>query len=600
MSATASSAAPLASRSIYIFRKALRLHDNESLLSAVAGATVLFPVFILDPHFCRPATLHANRFNFLLESLADLDASLRALGSRLFVVRGAPATVLPTLLTEWRVGRVTWEDDTEPYAQERDAVLSALCAARGVASTAVHGHTLWAPAALAARAGGAARVPSSYESFLKLAASLPPPPKPFPRPTALPPAAACGVSEGMHGLPTLAACGYDPAAVTTFFRGGGGETAALARLRARVETRQDWVRHFSKPHTNPTALAPDTTGLSPHLKFGCLGARTFYWALEGVPGKATAPPVSLTGQLLWRDFFYAQAWAAGRNFGVMVGNPLCRQVAWGYDAALLEAWERGRTGYPWIDACMAQLRRDGWLHHLGRHAVACFLTRGDLWQSWEHGARIFDKYLVDSDWALNNGNWMWLSCSAFYYQYFKVYSPVSFAKKLDPNGDYIRKFLPQFKDFPAKFIYEPWEAPLAVQRAHGVEVGVGYPARVVIHDTASRANKERMAQAYEAHKEGRGAEQAAAAAHLAKGAGAAQVGGAAAGSRAWKDAPAEGGGGDEGGGGGGGGASSSSSSGSSSAVAAAAPALPAAGGGKRRRQESLEEALARQGGAAKK
>jgi cryptochrome len=582
--AVAGPAAP--ARSLYLFRKALRLSDNPSLLSAAAGATVLFPTFILDPHFCRPATLHANRFNFLLESLADLDASLRALGSRLFVVKGSPATVLPTLLSDWRVGRVTWEEDTEPYAQERDATLAALCAARGVASAAVHGHTLWAPPALAARAGGAARIPSSYESFLKLAATLPPPARPFPRPAALPPAAACGVPEGAHALPTLAACGYDPAAVTTFFKGGGGETAALARMRARVEARADWVRHFSKPHTNPTALAPDTTGLSPHLKFGCLGARTLYWALEGVPGKVTAPPVSLTGQLLWRDFFYAQAWAAGRNFGVMVGNPLCRQIAWGHDPALLDAWERGRTGYPWIDACMAQLRRDGWLHHLGRHAVACFLTRGDLWQSWEHGARIFDKYLVDSDWALNNGNWMWLSCSAFYYQYFKVYSPVAFAKKLDPNGDYIREFLPAFKHFPKEFIYEPWKAPLGVQRAHGVEIGVGYPARVVEHEEASKANKGRMAEAYEAHKAGAGAAQAAAAAPLAKGAGAAQVGGTAAGSRAWdaQVAAARGGGGGGGGGG------------EEAAAAAAAPAAapPGARGEKRPRQETLAESLARQ------
>jgi deoxyribodipyrimidine photolyase len=120
----------------------------------------------------------------------------------------------------------------------------------------------------------------------------------------------------------------------------------------------------------------------------------------------SAPPVSLEGQLLWREFFYAQAFATP-CFDRMAGNPACKQIAWSFDPALIAAWAEGRTGYPWIDACMAQLRREGWLHHLARHAVACFLTRGDLYQSWEHGARIFDRELVDSDWALNNGARWW-------------------------------------------------------------------------------------------------------------------------------------------------------------------------------------------------
>lgn len=121
-------------------------------------------------------------------------------------------------------------------------------------------------------------------------------------------------------------------------------------------------------------------------------------------GKHSAPPVSLMGQLLWREFYYAAALGTP-NFGKMVGNPVCRQIPWAADAQLLTAWEEGRTGYPWIDAAMTQLRQQGWIHHLARHAVACFLTRGDLWQSWERGAEVFDRLLLDADPALNNGNW---------------------------------------------------------------------------------------------------------------------------------------------------------------------------------------------------
>lgn len=205
--------------------------------------------------------------------------------------------------------------------------------------------------------------------------------------------------------------------------------------------------------------------LSPHLKFGTLSCRTFYWGLQDVlAGYKThsQPPVSLVGQLLWREFFYVQS-VFTPNFDRMVGNPVCKQVAWDYTPEWIDAWEHGRTGYPWIDAIMNQLRAEGWMHHLARHAVACFLTRGDLYQSWEHGAKVFDKYLLDSDWALNNGascalsaacasvavsaascphgtcrscphplhpagNWMWLSASAYFHQFFRVYSPVAFAK----------------------------------------------------------------------------------------------------------------------------------------------------------------------------
>ena len=166
-------------------------------------------------------------------------------------------------------------------------------------------------------------------------------------------------------------------------------------------------------------LSPSTTALSPYLKFGCVSSRLFAAKLRAVysaaKGKHSAPPVSLMGQLLWREFYYAAALGTP-NFGKMVGNPICRQVPWGADAQLLAAWEEGRTGYPWIDAAMTQLRQQGWLHHLARHAVACFLTRGDLWQSWERGAEVFDRLLLDADPALNNGNWMWLSASAFFHQ----------------------------------------------------------------------------------------------------------------------------------------------------------------------------------------
>lgn len=120
-------------------------------------------------------------------------------------------------------------------------------------------------------------------------------------------------------------------------------------------------------------------------------------------------------KLLWREFYYLHSFYTP-NFDKIEGNPYCKQIVWDQNTFLLDAWKLGKTGYPFIDAIMTQLRIEGWIHHLARHAVACFLTRGDLYQSWVEGAKVFDLYLLDADWALNNGNWQWLSCSNFYYQ----------------------------------------------------------------------------------------------------------------------------------------------------------------------------------------
>jgi cryptochrome len=504
---------------VYWFRKALRLSDSPSLVAAAACASapnsVFLPVFVLDPWFADPARVSGNRYSFLLQCLRDVDASLRARGSRLLVLRGAAGAALPAALAAWRATHLFFEKDTEPYAVARDAAVSAAARALGCAVLPVHGHTLWEPAALAAaaRARGGAALPGAYASFCALAASLPPPPRPAPAPGALPPLerGAAALREGWpaaraHEVPvTLQEAGYPAgAAATTPFV--GGEAAAAAALDAALARGGGaWAAAFSKPDTAPTALpaARSTTGLSPHMKFGSLGSRAFYWrlrdAVAAAPAGATRsqPPVSLEGQLLWREYAYALA-AETANFDRVAGNPRCRQIAWDDDPALLAAWEAGRTGYPWIDACMAELHATGFLHHLGRHAVACFLTRGDLYQSWERGAKVFDRLLVDADYAINNFSWQWLSASAWFHQFWKVYSPVAFPKKTDPGGAYVRHWLPRLARLPDKYIYEPWLAPPGVLAAAGVRLGDNYPHRIIDHAVASKECIARLTLAYKA------------------------------------------------------------------------------------------------------
>lgn len=502
---------PGGKHSIIWFRKGLRLHDNPALLAAVDGAQRLYPIFIIDPHFLQQNVykVGVNRYNFLLESLTDLDASLRERGSQLLVLKGKPEEVLPRVIKDWQITHLCFETDVEPYAKARDGTVTQMAAAAGVEVSAHTSHTLYEPEALIAANGG--KAPLTMQSFTKLVDKLgDPAPPAADAPARLPGAdrGLPGAGAGETGVPTLESLGFKGAATAPF---KGGETEALRRLELSLSDPK-WVCGFEKPTTDPSAFdKPATTVLSPYLKFGCLSPRLFHQRLlkayRAAKGAHTKPPVSLRGQLLWREFFYAVG-SHTPNFNRMEGNPLCKQIDWDKNTELLAAWKEGRTGYPWIDAIMSQLRQWGWMHHLARHSVACFLTRGDLYLSWEAGQEVFEELLLDADHFLNAANWQWLSASTFFNQYYRIYSPVTFGKKYDPTGVYIKKFIPQLAKFPSKYIYEPWTAPLEVQRSCGCIVGVDYPFPVVEHTAASKRNMERMKAAYARNRPAEGPEAA--------------------------------------------------------------------------------------------
>jgi cryptochrome len=476
------------------FRKGLRLHDNPALHLAIDNTQHLYPIFILDPRLLVPQKVGANRLAFLLESLQDLDQQLKSYGSRLIVLQGKTLLVLEKVLTEWHIGRLCFERDTEPHIVKQDEQVFGLAKARRIQVQTPTSHTLYAPETLITANRG--EVPRTYRSFLKVLVQVGSPPAPLPKPNALPPVGV--LSETEYAVPTLASLNYPKPLGHELFKGQAGETGGLKRMKDYFSDALR-VANFAKPDTDPTAFSPPaTTVLGAHLHFGCLSARYFYQELHRVyqaNSKHTEPPTSLLGQLYWREFFYMLG-AVTPYYDRMIGNPICRQIPWEENPEMLAAWTEGRTGFPWIDAAMAQLRQEGWLHHLARHSVACFLTRGDLWISWEAGQAVFEQLLVDADWSINASNWMWLSASAFFNAYYRVYSPISFAKKYDPEGNYIRHYLPQLSRFPKQYIYEPSKAPLAIQREAQCVIGKDYPLPIVDHEHAKNRNLEQMKLAY--------------------------------------------------------------------------------------------------------
>ncbi|XP_044048298.1 cryptochrome-2 isoform X2 [Siniperca chuatsi] len=485
--------------SVHWFRKGLRLHDNPALQEALNGADTVRCVYILDPWFAGAANVGINRWRFLLEALEDLDSSLKKLNSRLFVVRGQPTDVFPRLLKEWKVTRLTFEYDPEPYGKERDGAIIKMAQEFGVETIIRNSHTLYNLDRIIEMNNNSP--PLTFKRFQTIVSRLELPRRPLP-PITQQQMDNCHTKiadnhDQLYSIPSLEELGFRteglPPAVWR-----GGESEASDRLNKHLD-KKVWVANFEHPRVNTCSLYASPTGLSPYLRFGCLSCRVLYYNLRELYmklRKRCSPPLSLFGQLLWREFFYTAA-TNNPNFDRMEGNPICVQIPWDQNPEALAKWAEGRTGFPWIDAIMTQLRQEGWIHHLARHAVACFLTRGDLWISWESGMKVFEELLLDADWSVNAGSWMWLSCSAFFQQFFHCYCPVGFGRRTDPSGDYIRRYIPILKDYPNRYIYEPWNAPESVQKAANCVVGVDYPKPMINHAEGSRLNIERMKQVYQ-------------------------------------------------------------------------------------------------------
>lgn len=469
--------------SVHLFRKDLRLHDNPSLCSCLEGSTTFYPVYVLDTEAARKSKISPNRWNFLFECLRDLDDQLAALGSRLFVVRGREVEVISKLIQEWGVTRISFESDSEPFGVQRDAVIQKLAEEAGVEVLSKTSHTLFSPEDIIHANHGVA--PMIFEDFLEVLKdnllTAPSPVKQVDRQLF-----GCCVTpvadhQANFGLPELSELGVrDTRLVTSSCLWKGGEQEALRRVL--LLEKQLEKNDFEDEPLSADTMTSSPIHLSPYLRFGCLSPRLMWQCIKDTYWKAKGrmPPMSLFQPLLLREFFFTIA-HTNPGLGKMDGNPFSIQFPWEENPEGLQRWKKGTTGFPWIDAVMRQLRQEGWIPHLARQAVGCFLTRGCLWINWEEGYKVFDELQLDAEWSLNVGNWLWLSGSAFVKGPVPWFCPVEVGKKIDTTGEYVKKYVPEVKHLPVKYLFEPWKAPLKVQKAARCIVGEDYPDPVADH-----------------------------------------------------------------------------------------------------------------------
>ncbi|ESO98033.1 hypothetical protein LOTGIDRAFT_143281 [Lottia gigantea] len=489
--------------SVLWFRHGLRLKDNPALLAAVKSCNEFYPVFIFDGEVAGTKTAAYPRMKFLVESLNDLDRQFRALGGRLYCFRGDPVKIFTNLFVEWNVSKLTFEVDPEPIWQERDDKVKGLCERHNVDWEEFHSHTLWNPNEIIENNGG--HPPLTFDLFKQVSELVGSPARPEPDAdfTHVNFGSKSDDDDNKFKIPSCEELGVyceDEKQKKPYNNYIGGETRGRKLLDSRMKVES---LAFESGYCMPNQYKPDLTGpplsLSPHLRFGTVSVREFYWKIldayaEVYPNQEA--PVSVIAMLIWREYFYTMS-VNNLHFNTMKDNPVCLNIKWYKNQEHLDRWTNGKTGFPWVDACMNQLRSEGWLHHVGRHMVSCFITRGDLWLSWEDGLKVFDKYLIDADWSVCAGNWMWVSSSAFekMLQCPQCFSPSMYGRRMDPTGEYIRRYVPEIARFPLHFLFEPWKAPLKVQQKAGCIIDKDYPAPMVNHQEVSIRNQKLMEEA---------------------------------------------------------------------------------------------------------
>lgn len=467
------------SASLVLFNNCLRLDDHPALTAAAALGDPVVPVFLWRGDRGGEVPGAASRW-WLHESLAALDAALRARGSGLVLRTGSPEEELADLVERTGAGSVFMTRGHEPGAADTEQSLRAVAAARGAETVRCGGVLLHEPETVRKSGGGAFGV---FGPFWRACLARPEPRPPSPSPARLRAPAAWPATAALGDLNLLPA-GHDwtgklAAAWTP------GEAQAQAALAEFLKT---GLADYAHLRDRPGATA--TSRLSPHLHFGEVGVRRLWHAVNDA---VAADPALQRGadkflaEIGWREFS-AHLLFHRPHLPERALRPEFERFAWTDDPEpAFRAWTRGQTGYPVVDAGMRQLWATGWMHNRVRMVAASFLVK-HLRVDWRRGAAWFLDTLVDADLANNSASWQWVAGSgADAAPFFRIFNPVLQGEKFDPDGAYVRRWVPELTNLRGDWLQKPWQAPEAVLQEAGIRLGETYPRPVVDHGRAREA-----------------------------------------------------------------------------------------------------------------
>ena len=424
---------------------------------------------------------------WLHQSLAALDADLRAAGSRLIIRRGPTLDTLRAVVKETGAGAVVWNRRYEPVLMARDAKIKEALRDDGLVAESFNAALLHEPWTIQNQSKKPFQV---FTPFWKHCLTKPDPAEPLPAPTSLPALSKWPKSLALDELELEPKINWADGLRAAWQPGEAGAIANLNRFLSKAF--DDYANQRNRPDVTGTSR------LSPHLHFGEISPRQVWHGLRRMAVKRGLPVECWRGsqflsEIGWREFAHHLLF----HFPHTPTEPLradFKKFPWRKDAAWLRAWQKGCTGYPIVDAGMRELWATGWMHNRVRMIVASFLVK-DLLLPWQEGTRWFWNTLVDADLAQNTLGWQWTAgCGADAAPYFRVFNPTSQGEKFDPHGDYVRKWCPELARLPDKWLHQPHAAPPAILRAAGVELGRTYPEPIVSHAIAREVALEAFAR----------------------------------------------------------------------------------------------------------
>ncbi len=455
-------------RLIVWIRRELRVQDHLALWSATQDSSSVLPLYILDRAFLSSAPAKQV---VILKSLRLLRDELNKLGGNLFVRSGEPHEVLVRLARETASAGLYLTRSYEPEIVKSDARLRAALEAEGRIFREFKDDVIFEKSELLNSSGEPFKVYTAYRRAWLGRRDDIAPPLPTLRELESP-----SIDPGE--IPQLHELGLSPKLTVP----EAGEASALVTLNSFLTNRAGAYR------ANRDMMAGDgTSRLSHHFALGSLSVRRAYKSIvahlenrEGADVDGLEGLNTFLNQVIWREF-YKQILA---NYPHVDGKSFKRkldEIPWRTNVGLFNAWRDGITGYPIVDAAMRQLRTEGWMHNRGRMIVASFLTK-DLHVDWRMGERHFMEWLVDGDLALNNGGWQWCAGTGTDAQpWYRIFNPVLQGRKFDPEGAYVKKYVPELSGVPARYVHAPWEMPESAARESGVRIGRDYPSPVVDH-----------------------------------------------------------------------------------------------------------------------